>query len=159
MDFSIQETLGWGRRDYLRIPLASSACSTLSSPLPIPSSIPSPVNGRVLLLICVSYFLHQVSLYVFDVAYNYLDFRFSWTAFQISLFLAAWYCASSFASGLGIRRLVPHIFSEEMCALFGMLIQVRVLHALLAMSRWLTQLPSFHRFTPIVLPRGNALDI
>lgn len=78
----------------------------------------------LLLVVALSYFLFVLSLNVFSVGYNYLDYRFSWSPLEISYFFATYNVFMGLAGGLFIRWIVPRYLSEEYGALFGISVQV-----------------------------------
>ena len=78
----------------------------------------------MLLQVAFSYFLFVLSLNVFAIGYNYLDFRFHWSPLEISYFFATFNALMAIAGGWGLRGVVPKRLSEENGALLGILIQV-----------------------------------
>lgn len=71
-------------------------------------------------LLCFS-----LSLNVFCVYYNYLDFRYHWNALDISFFFSALGVLLALTSGVMIRFLVPKRLSMERGVLIGLSLQVR----------------------------------
>lgn len=66
----------------------------------------------------------SLSLNVFCVYYNYLDFRYHWDALDISLFFSTFGVLLALTSGFIIRFLVPNRLSMEKGVLLGLLLQV-----------------------------------
>ena len=65
------------------------------------------------------------SLNVFCVYYNYLDFRYHWSALDISFFFSTFGLTLALTSGVVIRFLVPKRLSMERGVMLGMFLQVR----------------------------------
>lgn len=65
------------------------------------------------------------SLNAYTVYYNYLDFRYHWSALDISYFFSTFGVLLALTSGVIIRFLVPKRLSMERGVILGMLMQVR----------------------------------
>lgn len=76
----------------------------------------------MLLALCV--FCSTLAFGIFDVYYNYLDFRYHWSALEISLFFSAQGLVLALMSSIGIRFFVPKRLSEGQGALVGFTLQV-----------------------------------
>lgn len=72
-------------------------------------------------------FCFALALNVYSVYYNYFDFRYNWSALEISYFFSAFGVLLALTSGMGIRFLVPKRLTEGQGILLGWSLQVRVM--------------------------------
>lgn len=88
-------------------------------------SAPAPTSSPLMLLaLCI--FCCTLAVNVFGVYYNYLDFRYHWSALEISLFYSALGLLLALMSSAGIRFLIPKRLSEGQGTLVGLMMQVRL---------------------------------
>lgn len=76
----------------------------------------------MLLALCV--FCCTLAFGIFGVYYNYLDFRYHWSALEISFFFSAQGLVLSLMTSIGIRLFVPKRLSEGQGTLVGFTLQV-----------------------------------
>lgn len=136
-DTSCQLFYGWAffgpSRPVFTLVVAECNCPKRLAPLHIcrsvrPSGRPAlraPTNSQLILLaLCI--FCFCLALNVAGVYYNYLDFRYHWSALEISFFYSSLGVMLALTSSVGIRFLVPKLLSEGQGILLGLTLQVRL---------------------------------
>lgn len=95
-------------------------------------SVRTRLTSSPLLLLSLCVFCVSMAVAVFDVYYNYLDFRYHWSALEISYFYSLLGVLLAATSSVGIRFLVPKRLSEGQAILLGFTINVRLWFAFFA---------------------------